>query len=164
MWVLAKNLAFLILVPGTVGYYVPVRMIAGTRLNDVHWSAASVPGLLLLGAGGALMLWCFWHFTWTGRGTAAPFDPPVRLVVRGPYRYLRNPMYVGMVLFNLGWAALLRSTGVAEYALALWLGFHLFVWLVEEPGLRLRFGTDYETYCRAVRRWLPGVPYRPAGA
>ena len=164
MWVLAKNLAFLVLVQGTVGYYVTVRWIAGARLSDIRWEAGSVPGLGLLVVGGALMVWCFWHFTWTGRGTAAPFDPPVRLVVRGPYRFARNPMYVGMVLVNLGWAALLGSPAVAEYAAAAWIFFHLFVWLVEEPGLRLRFGADYEAYCRAVRRWLPGTPYSPPGA
>lgn len=160
---IAKNLTFLILVPGTVGYYVPVRMIAGVRLNELAWTAVSVPGLLLLCGGGALMAWCIWHFTWTGQGTPAPFDPPVHLVVRGPYRVVRNPMYLGMVLVNLGWAVLLGSVGVLEYAALVWVGFHLFVLGVEEPGLGARFGADYAAYCAAVRRWLPGRAYRPRG-
>ena len=161
MWHWAKNLAFLVLVPGTVGYYLPVRVIARTALGDIRWGATSPAGLLLLCAGWALVLWCHWRFATTGRGTPAPFDPPARLVVRGAYRFVRNPMYLAMMLVNLGWAVLLRSTGIVEYVAVTWVFFHLFVMGVEEPGLRVRFGADYEAYCRAVRRWLPGRGYSP---
>jgi len=94
-----------------------------------------------------------------GRGTPAPFAPPQRLVVVGFYRYVRNPMYVG---FAVGWIGLWVVFGhanprVIAAVAAVALGVHLFVVLYEEPTLRKKFGTDYEEYCRNVRRWWPGV-------
>src|SRR5437870_11403463 len=96
-------------------------------------------------------------FGWTGRGTPAPFAPPQRLVVVGFYRYVRNPMYVG---FAVGWIGLWVVFGhanprVIAAVAAVALGVHLFVLLHEEPTLRKKFGTDYEEYCRNVRRWGP---------
>jgi protein-S-isoprenylcysteine O-methyltransferase Ste14 len=101
------------------------------------------------------------RFVRQGRGTPAPIAPPSRLVVTGPYRYVRNPMYVAVVAILLGQALLLGSAAIAGVALGLVAAFHLFVLLYEEPTLRRRFGADYATYCRHVPRWLPRpTPYR----
>jgi protein-S-isoprenylcysteine O-methyltransferase Ste14 len=120
------------------------------------WSAP----LFLLGAG--VYFWCLWNFAVTGRGTPAPIDPPKRLAVRGLYRHVRNPMYLGVLLVVAAWAAVSGAGRVVEYGLGVTVVFHLFVVLLEEPLLRHRFGASYEAYCRAVSRWLPGRAYRPA--
>jgi protein-S-isoprenylcysteine O-methyltransferase Ste14 len=117
-----------------------------------RWLAA-IPSVL----GFAAALRCIWDFGWTGRGTPAPFIPPQRLVVVGMYRHVRNPMYVG---FAAGWIGLWIVFGQASTAViagvpAVALGVHLFVVFYEEPTLRGKFGTDYEEYCRNVRRWWP---------
>jgi protein-S-isoprenylcysteine O-methyltransferase Ste14 len=150
-----KNLAFTLLVPGTVAGFIPYRIISrGPVVESLPrawlWSAAPV---LLVGV--SIYLWCLWDFAVVGRGTPAPIDPPTRLVVRGLYRYVRNPMYVGVLLILTGWALLFRSGGVLQYGIAVALLVQLFVMLVEEPLLRRRFGVAYESYRSAVPRRVP---------
>lgn len=158
-WLLLKNAFFFVVVPGTVGVYVPVWVIARGALARVAWGPPAYASLLPIALGAAGLFWCIWDFGAAGRGTPAPFDPPKRLVVRGLYRYVRNPMYGSLLLVITGWALLLGSVTILEYAAGGWLFFHLFVVVVEEPGLRARFGDPYVAYCRAVRRWLPGRRY-----
>src|SRR5207344_2230851 len=110
-------------------------------------------GVALAVLGVALALWCILTFAFVGRGTPAPFDPPRRLVVRGPYRAVRNPMYLGAWFYLVGFALFYRSTGAALYALAFLIVMHTFVVLYEEPRLRRTFGRDYEAYCERVGRW-----------
>jgi len=98
------------------------------------------------------------RFVGQGRGTPAPVAPPERLVVTGLYRYVRNPMYVGVLAMIFGQALFLGSRGTLIYGLCMALGFHLFVVLYEEPTLRGRFGAEYLAYCRQVRRWVPRWP------
>jgi protein-S-isoprenylcysteine O-methyltransferase Ste14 len=95
------------------------------------------------------------RFVREGHGTPAPVAPPERLVVRGVFRYVRNPSYVAAVAAVVGQGLLFASVAVLVYALALALGFHLFVVFYEEPTLRRKFGAAYEAYCRDVGRWLP---------
>ena len=114
--------------------------------------SAALPALA---CGCAAYLWCLWDFAAFGRGTPAPLDAPKRLVARGLYRYVRNPMYVGVLLVIAGWALLFRSPRVLGYGAAVALFFHLFVVAVEEPTLRGKFGRSYEQYCREVGRWVP---------
>jgi protein-S-isoprenylcysteine O-methyltransferase Ste14 len=109
--------------------------------------------------GFTVALRCVWDFGWTGRGTPAPIAPPQRLVVVGWYRYVRNPVYAG---FAAAWIGLWIVLGNASAALmaavaAVALGVHLFVVYYEEPGLRGKFGGDYEEYCCNVRSWWPRV-------
>jgi protein-S-isoprenylcysteine O-methyltransferase Ste14 len=96
-----------------------------------------------------------WNFVEQGKGTPAPIDPPKLLVTSGPYRYVRNPMYVGGVLILLGESILFTSIALLLYLCIIWLAFHLFIVLYEEPHLRKAFGTEYEEYFRNVRRWVP---------
>jgi protein-S-isoprenylcysteine O-methyltransferase Ste14 len=109
-------------------------------------------------AGGALALWCIVTFALAGRGTPAPFDPPRKLVVQGPYRYVRNPMYVGAVLALCGAALFYRSIPLFGYAALFLLATHLFVVVYEEPTLARLFGSEYEKYRARVGRWLPRGP------
>src|SRR5881296_2337305 len=156
MLLFLKNLVFTVVVPGTVAVFIPYRIVSRAPSE-----LALDPERLLLAApafalGAATYFWCLWDFAVVGRGTPAPIDPPKQLVVRGLYRYVRNPMYLGVLLVVAGWAALSWSPRVLEYGVVVAVLFHLVVLLVEEPLIRRRFGTAYEAYCRTVRRWLPG--------
>lgn len=117
-------------------------------------------GLVPILLGALMYLWCACDFTFTGKGTPAPIDPPKELVVRGLYRFVRNPIYVGAALVIIGESVLFESTRLFVYALLLLLVFHLFVIYYEEPGLREKFGEAYEQYCRTVPRWMPRVSNR----
>ena len=135
------------LLPQWLGFRVEIAGAARWR-----WLAA-IPSALGL----AVALRCIWDFGWTGRGTPAPIAPPKHLVVVGPYRYVRNPMYLG---FATGWIGLWVIFGHPDPRLitafaAIALGVHLFVLFYEEPTLRKKFGADYDEYCRNVRRWWP---------
>jgi protein-S-isoprenylcysteine O-methyltransferase Ste14 len=119
-----------------------------------HWRWLGVlPSVL----GFAVALRCVWDFAWTGRGTPAPVAPPQRLVAVGFYRFVRNPMYLGLAGGWIGlWVVLGHASPLVIAALvAVTLGVHLFVVFYEEPTLRGKFGTDYEEYCRNVNRWRP---------
>jgi protein-S-isoprenylcysteine O-methyltransferase Ste14 len=109
-------------------------------------------------AGAALAASCIALFVTAGRGTPAPFDPPREFVARGPYRYVRNPMYLGGLAVILGAGLWLRSGSLALLAIAFFGLAHLFVIVYEEPALERRFGERYRAYQRAVRRWLPRKP------
>jgi protein-S-isoprenylcysteine O-methyltransferase Ste14 len=113
-------------------------------------------GVMLLGA--ALALWCIATFVVRGRGTPAPFDAPRAFVASGPYRWVRNPMYVGGFLLLAGYALCAGSVAALGVALAMLLAAHVFVLVYEEPTLEARFGASYLDYKRATRRWVPGPP------
>jgi protein-S-isoprenylcysteine O-methyltransferase Ste14 len=147
-----KNLLFTILVPGTVAVFVPVFVFSH---SSPEMSAISFVATLLLLMGGLIYAWCLWDFATVGRGTPTPIDPPKSLVVRGLYKYTRNPMYVGVLCVIGGWALLFRSVNLAIYGVCVAGLLHLFVLLYEEPHLRKVFGSSYEHYCSQVRRWLP---------
>ncbi len=147
-------LAFLAL-PGVVAFALPLLLLApgGWRSFFQPW------GLIPLGTGIVLLLWCVREFYVAGRGTLAPWAPPRNLVVTGLYRYSRNPMYIAVLLVLAGWAIGFRSWPMAIYALAVLLAFHLRVVLNEEPFLARTHGAAWANYRRRVPRWL-GVPGR----
>lgn len=120
------------------------------------WLLAVVGGLVL-SVGGALFGACLWRFVREGRGTLGPWDPPVELVVGGPYAHVRHPMISAVVLLLLSEAMLLRSGPHLAWA-ALFAGFNAaYLPLVEEPGLRRRFGAAYDEYAAHVPRLIPRV-------
>jgi protein-S-isoprenylcysteine O-methyltransferase Ste14 len=114
-----------------------------------------VAGILLIAVGLAVLVDSFARFALEGIGTPAPVFPTKRLVVRGFYRYVRNPMYVAVVSLILGQALVLGSRHVFEYAVIAWVITHFFVLAYEEPTLRKTFGADYEVFCAHVPRWVP---------
>jgi protein-S-isoprenylcysteine O-methyltransferase Ste14 len=159
---LLRSLFFTILLPGTVTVLIPGRIVSREGLLPLRVvSPWQYLALVPVAVGTAILARCIWEFASRGRGTLAPIDPPRRLVVTGLYRYVRNPMYVGVLTVLLGEAALFRSVDLLEYAAVFFVIVNLFVLLYEEPALRRRFGESYEHYRRAVRRWVPGRPYPP---
>jgi len=160
-WNIVKTLIFTIVVPGTVGVYIPYRL----REPGPHvTSALGWLGLVPVAVGIAVYLWCAWDFATLGRGTPLPLDAPRELVARGLYRYVRNPMYVGVLLVIVGQALWFGSVANLWYALGAGLFFHLFVMIYEEPTLRGKFGESYTSYCSNVSRWIPKPAAKPAPA
>jgi protein-S-isoprenylcysteine O-methyltransferase Ste14 len=148
-----KSLIFLILAPGLVAGYVPLALLqTGPRLETGFFDYTAFP---LWAIGTLILLWCFWDFTFKGRGTPAPIDPPKELVATGLYRFVRNPMYVGVLLILVGYFLWFGYWRLLIYAGLCFLGFHMFVTSFEEPTLRTKFGAAYEAYLRRVPRWIP---------
>ena len=134
-------------------YFIPV-WTGGAR----GFNAAPRPwGWAVLAIGAAIVVPCFWAFAWRGLGTPMPLDPPRQLVVTGPYRWVRNPMYVGMAIVLIGEALVFPQLSRTLFieVVALWAAVNVFVIAYEEPTLRGTFGADYERYCQHVRRWIP---------
>jgi protein-S-isoprenylcysteine O-methyltransferase Ste14 len=156
VFVLVRAVTYATLFIGLLLVFLPARLLS--------WSGVTAPpaiggpqvlGMVVAAAGAAVAVWCIFTFVVLGKGTPAPFDPPRRLVVRGPYRFVRNPMYLGAAAALLGAALFYRSAALAGYAAGFLLVLHGFVVLYEEPTLRGAFGADYDRYCGRVRRWWP---------
>lgn len=154
--VLLKTIIFTFLVPGTVTILVPYWLLSSpTAPQPMPLGVFRYFGVLPILFGAAIYFRCAWDFTFAGRGTPAPIDPPKELVVRGLYRYVRNPMYVGILSILLGEALLFASRRLFAYAAVAFVFFFLLVVLYEEPMLREKFGESYRQYCSRVPRWMP---------
>ena len=155
MTLLIKNLIFTLVVPGTAAVLVPWLILRSAQptLDVVTW-----PGTVLIVLGLLLYAWCLWNFITEGRGTPGPWDPPRRFVATGPYRWVRNPMYISAMTVILGEAWLFTSIPVAVYLLLMAAVFHSFVLLYEEPTLTEMFGSTYLAYRESVPRWVPRRP------
>jgi protein-S-isoprenylcysteine O-methyltransferase Ste14 len=152
-----RNLAFTVVVPGLGGAWVPWQILTrdGRNATPAAWEAIPV-----IAAGAALYGRCVWNFAVVGGGTPGPWDAPSRVVAAGPYRWVRNPIYIAALLIVAGEAWLFVSLPLLAYAAAMALFFHLFVTRYEEPALHRRFGTTYAHYRRTVPRWIPRPPRR----
>ena len=162
---LLASALFLVLAPGTVAVLVP-WLITRWRPGSAPTSLDTVrmAGVALAVAGGVVLLDAFARFAWIGRGSPAPVLPTETLVISGLYRHLRNPMYAAVLAAIAGQALLFWRVELLIYLLIVLAMFHAFVQLYEEPTLRQQYGSDYERYCRHVRRWLPRVrPWDPEG-
>jgi protein-S-isoprenylcysteine O-methyltransferase Ste14 len=156
MAVLMRALVYAALFIGLFLIFIPARLVTSAGLAPPESTGIlQIAGLAMTAAGAAIALSCILTFALLGRGTPAPFDPPRRLVVRGPYRYVRNPMYIGAGLVLIGAAAYYESPRLVGYAAAFMLIAHLFVVLYEEPTLSRSFGREYDDYRRCVARWWP---------
>jgi protein-S-isoprenylcysteine O-methyltransferase Ste14 len=156
IFTVVRAITYATLFIGLFFIYLPGRLLA--------WSGAVRPeangppqiaGMIIGGAGTVIALWCIFTFVFVGKGTPAPVDPPRRLVMRGPYRFVRNPMYIGAGLVLVGLAIFYESISVAMYAGLFLLAAHIFVVVYEEPTLRRTFGQEYDVYRARVRRWWP---------
>ena len=149
-----KTILFMLLVPGLLLVGLPAWLMvtdpALFSFGIFRWLA--IP---FWGAGAVITIWCAWAFTVRGRGTPSPTDPPKELVVSGLYHYVRNPIYVGVMLFLLGHVLWHPSRSILWMPLIVAVSSQLFVTLYEEPHLRKTFGAAYEEYCKSVPRWMP---------
>lgn len=150
------SFVFLLVAPGVVAGLVP-WWISNWHVQPALFGISvfrwiGIP-LLLLGV--PMVLDSFARFALQGLGTPAPALPTKHLVVTGLYRYVRNPMYVGVTAAILGQGLLFGNLRVLEYGLFVWLAFHLFVLGYEEPKLLETFGDEYEDFRRNVPRWIP---------
>jgi protein-S-isoprenylcysteine O-methyltransferase Ste14 len=155
MFVLARAVTYATLFVGFVLVALPAQVL---RASGVRPPSETGPfqaiGLALAIPGAALAVACILTFVFAGKGTPAPFDPPRRLVVSGPYRRVRNPMYLGAALAMSGAALFYESPALGGYVAAFLAVTHLFVIGYEEPTLRRLFDGPYDQYCRQVPRWL----------
>jgi len=159
---IAGSLAFLLVAPGTVAVYGPWLISRWQMQTPLpHYAAFRILGVLLIIMGIPALLDSFARFALQGLGTPAPILPTKHLVVSGLYRYVRNPMYLGVAAAIFGQGILLGDVRVLEYGSAVWLAFHLFVLLYEEPKLRSAFKEEYDRFCVDVPRWIPRMhPWR----
>ncbi len=150
-----KSLSFLILVAGLGAGYIPFVVLP--RGPQVETGAFAYLAFPLWFLGGVIVLWCFADFSFTGRGTPNPMDPPKELVATGFYRYVRNPIYLGALTIIMGHFLWFKIIWMLAYAVVVFLAFHLFVTLYEEPTLKEKFGAAYENYLKLVPRWIPKI-------
>jgi protein-S-isoprenylcysteine O-methyltransferase Ste14 len=159
MFVLMRALTYSALFIGFLLVFLPARVLSWSgvtppaELDALEWT-----GVALAACGATIAIWCILTFVFSGRGTPAPFDPPRRLVIQGPYRFVRNPMYLGAGLALGGAALVYGSPWLGGYAALFLAVTHTFVLAYEEPTLRRSFGPDYDAYCRRVHRWWPTRP------
>src|SRR5436190_17550817 len=153
---LLRSVFFTFLQPGTVTVLIPYWLISSRRTGVLSsHQPLRYLGVPLIVIGIAGLLWCIWDFFSEGRGTISPIDPPKHLVVRGLYKYVRNPMYVAVVTTLAGEAIFFMSLPVLIEAGVFIILANLFVRYYEEPALRRQFGESYERYTQTVGRWIP---------
>jgi protein-S-isoprenylcysteine O-methyltransferase Ste14 len=148
-----KVILFTVLVPGAVTLYFPYSLLSRSGNLQAASLALAVPACVCILIGTAIYFRCTWSFALEGLGTPAPIDPPKKLVVSGLYRWIRNPMYQGVLFILLGECLLFPSRDLSIFTASIALAFHASVVFYEEPILRSRFGASYNDYCRKVPRW-----------
>ena len=155
-WAILGSLVFLVLAPGFVAGLVP-WWLSRWQVQPPLFGLMAVrfAGLALIAMGTPALLDSFARFALQGLGTPAPILPTQHLVVTGLYRYVRNPMYLGVGSVIMGQGLFFGNRQVLGYGLFVGLSFHLFILAYEEPTLRRTFGEEYERYCANVPRWIP---------
>ncbi|MEI8376557.1 MAG: isoprenylcysteine carboxylmethyltransferase family protein [Planctomycetota bacterium] len=150
-----KQLRAILLLPGMVTVVIPATILyfTGTGWPPPLWKI--IIGCVSICLGLGLIVWTNRLFITVGHGTLAPWNPTQKLVVRGVYRHVRNPMITGVICILLGEAVFFGSL-----SLLCWFGFFFLVNMIyipfgEEPGLEKRFGEDYLLYRQNVPRWIP---------
>lgn len=153
---LLGSFVFFWFAPATVAGVIPWTLTRW-RAQAAPFGALVLPwlGYVLIGAGASIVVESFVRFAVKGLGTPAPVAPTVRLVVSGLYRYVRNPMYLGVLSVIVGQALVMGSALLLQYAVVVWLSFFAMVVLYEEPNLQHRFADSYERYRVNVPRWWP---------
>jgi len=155
VWLAIRSIVWTVMLPGFFAGYVPWRFFGLRQVDLTLRDPLHLLGLIGIALGAGLLAVCIWEFAHSGRGTLAPFDPPQHLVVRGLYRYVRNPMYLSVTTIVFGELLLTRSLALLTYWAIWFAAVNLFVIGYEEPTLRRRFGDSYERYTQTVGRWIP---------
>lgn len=151
---------FFIVAPGVVAGVIPWLISGWSAPDSSPYFIGLLIGLggLVVGGGLVILIDSFLRFVNEGSGTPMPWMPTDKIIARGAYRFVRNPMYVGIIAIILGQAILFANAWLVVYAAGVWLIFHLLVTLIEEPGLARTFGSVYTDYLGAVPRWFPRIP------
>ena len=149
--------AFIAIVPGSIGGWIPLYIATGGSPMAPR-SLDRLLGIGLVVVGWMILLWCTLEFVRRGRGTPSPSRAPTKLVVSGLFRFVRNPMYVGVVTAIEGIALATHSWQAALYGIVVAIAFHLRVLWYEEPRLTREFGDEFKAYRERVPRWLPRPP------
>lgn len=161
LWLLLKNILYVLIVPGVIAGWLPLRVFERRAQWPADWGWLQGTGAALALLGAMVFLHSVWVFAVRGQGTPSHFDPPKKLTKRGPYKWVRNPMYLAFAALVAGEVLFFRSWHIGVYFVCLVCVLHLVVVLHEERELRFRLGAVYEDYKREVPRWLPRKP-RPA--
>ncbi len=133
-----------------------IKTFVDPFLGSFYMKPLRLVGVGFSAAGYMLAVWCVMLFINEGKGTPLPFAHPKQLVICGPYKFVRNPMVVGTVLFLFGSAFLFGSFGLLIYAFLIFLVMRQFI-LIEEKSLEKRFGVDYVLYFQKTPRWFPNL-------
>jgi protein-S-isoprenylcysteine O-methyltransferase Ste14 len=157
-WLAVRSLLWTLLLPGFFAGYVPWRFFGLGQIRLEELTPTSLLGLICIGLGIVLLAACIVEFARSGRGTLSPVDPPRHLVIRGLYKYVRNPMYLSVATIVWGEVLLTQSVPLAVYWAIWFVAVNLFVMGYEEPTLRRRFGRSYDEYTEHVGRWIPRLP------
>ena len=133
---------------------IPIKLLSSPYSLKLEMGSLQYSGVIPVLIGVTTLLWCLWEFIRKGKGTPALYHPPKELVVSGLYKFKRNPMYGGIICVLFGEAIFSGSALLLCYAGLIFVIFHLWVILTEEPYLRTTFGEPYKRYCESVPRWL----------
>jgi protein-S-isoprenylcysteine O-methyltransferase Ste14 len=156
MLALVRSIVYAALFISVVLVFIPEQILIATGITRPEvMGPVQTSGLVLVVLGGVLALWCILTLALVGKGTPAPFDPPRKLVAAGPYRWIRNPMYVGAGIALCGAALFYQSAALVAFAAGFLVAAHVFVVFYEEPTLERTFGARYADYRNAVPRWVP---------
>lgn len=161
---LVRSAVFTIIVPGTMAGLIPYSLTGGWhRVGDLFGlPGVWIAGVVLIALGLPVLLAAIYRFASDGLGTPLPAAPTQSLVVTGPHRYVRNPMYLAVATVIVGQALVLGQSVLLWYAVIFVVATAAFVYFYEQPTLRRQFGDEYSRYCESVPAWLPRVtPYRP---
>ena len=155
-----RSLLWTFILPGSVTAWLPLayfglRNVTFDTMRPLHWLAAVT---LIVGA--AIIGACIIEFARSGKGTLSPADPPRHLVVQGLYRFVRNPIYVGVITVLIGETLLMGTSAMATYTASLFAMFTIWTKIYEEPWLAQTFPDDWPRYKREVPMWIPRLsPY-----
>ena len=147
---LIRALFSFLMLPGVIAFLIPITFVYYAGIRDFQWA-----GTLVVLSGIWLLVWCVRDFYKAGKGTLAPWEPPQKMVVVGLYRYVRNPMYVGVLILVTGWSILFHSLILLVYTGILFSAFHISILTYEEPWLYQMFGEEWLSYKCRVPRWIP---------
>ena len=160
---LVRSAVFTLVVPGTMAGLIPYSLTGWRRIGDLFGLPGIwVGGVVLILLGLPVLLAAIYKFASDGLGTPLPMAPTQSLVVTGPLRYVRNPMYLAVATVILGQALVLGQPVLLWYLVFFVLATSAFVYFYEQPALTRQFGDEYRRYCASVPAWVPRVtPYRP---
>ncbi|HET9905848.1 MAG TPA: isoprenylcysteine carboxylmethyltransferase family protein [Anaerolineales bacterium] len=149
-----KTILYMGITHGLATFYLPYQLgVLGTRLFNPGIFRYFAFALWIIGT--LVIIWCSIDIIRRGRGTPAHFDPPKELVITGLYRYVRNPVYLGALLVQLGFILWFGTGLLISYSVFFALAYHILIVFIEEPILKNEFGAAYEQYRQAVPRWIP---------